>query len=152
MKRSIVLLLILLMFGSTGWAQLEKGDEIRILSDSLRITDQTGVIQFEGSVRVLLTETTLTCDSLTVRTSVEDPSQVLSGRAVGNVVVERGQERVEAGEANFDIEKGTVELTGSPFLIKGRTTIQADRIIYLLDEGTADFQGPVRAVFLPAGE
>lgn len=152
MTRSTVILLALLMFGSPGWAQPDKGQGIRIFSDSLRITDQTGVIQFDGNVRVQLAEATLTCDRLTVRTSEQDPSQVLSGTAMGRVVMERGQERVEAGEANFDLEKATVDLTGSPSLLKGRTTIQAERIIYMLNEGTAEFHGPVKAVFMTAEE
>lgn len=152
MKRTIVLLLVLFMLGTTGWAKSERGEEVRIFSDSLRIVDQTGIIRFEGNVRVEMTEATLVCERLTVRTSEGDPSRVLSGAAVGNVVLERGQERVEAGEANIDVEKGTVELTGSPSLIKGRTIIQANRIVYMLDEGTAAFEGPVKAVFLPEGE
>jgi lipopolysaccharide transport protein LptA len=152
MMRSITALLLVFMLCSPGWAQPDRGDGIRIFSDSLRIMDQTGMIHFEGNVKVQLTEAVLTCDRLTVRTSEQDPSKVLSGKASGSVVMERGQEKVEAGEALFDLEKDTVELTGSPSLLKGRTTIQAERIVYMLDEGTAAFHGPVKAVFLTEGE
>jgi len=152
MKRLAVIFQILLVLTSPVWSGADDSGEVRILSDSLKMMDQTGVIQFEGSVRIQLKEATLTCDRLTVRTDESDPSRVVSGVAAGNVLMVRGEERVEAGEARFDLVKGTVDLTGSPSLLKGRTTIQAERIIYSLEQGTAEFLGPVRAVFLAEGE
>jgi lipopolysaccharide transport protein LptA len=148
MRRLTAAALILLILGSPGWAATEGQEgEVRIFSDSLRIMDKTGEVQFEGSVKVQLSGTTLTCDRLIVNTSAEDPSKVVSGTATGKVVMERGQERIEAGEARFDLRSSTVDLTGSPVLFKGSTTIHAERIVYLLEEGTATFDGPVRAVF-----
>lgn len=152
MTRSALIVLILFLLVSPGWAQPEDSDGVRIFSDSLRIMDQTGIIQFEGNVRILLKEATMTCDRLTVHTSEEDPSQVVSGTASGTVTMVRGEEKVQAGEAYFDLEKAIVDLTGSPSLFKGRTTIQAERIVYSLDEGTAQFLGTVKAVFLTEGE
>ena len=140
--------MILLMAVSMVWAQTaETGKEVRILSDSLLIMDRSGVVQFEGQVRVQLKGAKLSCDHLVVRTSEEDPSIVLSGTATGHVVMEHGGDRVEAGEARFDLESSTVDLKGSPRLLRDRTTISAERIVYLISEGTATFHGPVKAVF-----
>jgi lipopolysaccharide transport protein LptA len=153
MKRLIVGAMILTMFSSPGWTQTAgEGDVVKIFSDSLQIMDRTGQVQFEGNVRAELSETILSCDKLFVRTSERDPSKVTSGMASGNVVMVRGQERIEAQEARFDLESATVDLTGSPRLLKGKTTILAERIVYMLDEGTAVFHGPVSAVFVAEGE
>lgn len=152
MKRPFLVLIILLVFVLPAWAQPDNDDGIRIFSDSLRIMDQTGVIQFEGNVRIQMKDATLTCDRLTVRTSEQDPSQVVSGTAVGGVSMERGEERVQAGEAHFDLDEAMVELTDSPSLIRGKATIQAERILYSLEEGTAQFHGPVKAVFQTEGK
>jgi lipopolysaccharide transport protein LptA len=152
-RHLIAATVILLNLGSLALSQpLDEG--IRILSDSLKIRDQTGVVQFEGNVLVKISGASMTCDQLTVHTSKEDASKVLSGTAIGRVVVvmEREEDRVEAEEARFDLETATVELVGSPRLFRGKTTIQAERIVYLLEEGTATFHGSVRAVFTAAGE
>ena len=153
MKRLTAIGLITLMLGPTAWADpIPDESEVRIFSDSLRLVDRTGVVQFEGNVQIEFTGMTMSCDQLTVRTSQEDPSKVLSGTATGHVAMNHSQDRIEAGEARFDLERSTVDLTDSPSLFRGQTTIHAERIVYLLDEGTATFYGPVRAVFVKAGE
>lgn len=147
MKHGFAAAMFLLLTCVTAWAQPVDMEEVRIFSESLRIMDRSGIVEFEGPVRVEVRGVEVSCDHLVVNTSQNDPMIVLSGTATGNVVMVRGEERVEAGKARFDLEKETVELTGSPRLVKGQTIIGAERIIYLLREGTATFQGPVRAVF-----
>ena len=140
--------MILLMAVSMVWAQTaETGKEVRILSDSLLIMDRSGVVHFERHDRDQINGANLNCHHLDVLTNEEDPSIVLSGTATGHVVMEHGGDRVEAGEARFDLESSTVDLKGSPRLLRDRTTISAERIVYLISEGTATFHGPVKAVF-----
>ncbi|MDF1534937.1 MAG: LptA/OstA family protein [bacterium] len=125
---------------------------VEVASDNLRLEERSGIVNFEGNVHVRLTDAALTCDLLTVRTSKDDPSTVRAGEASGNVVLQRGGDRVEAGKAAFDLEKGTVELTGSPRLVRTGSTITAGRITYSLEDGTASFEGPVNAVFTSPGD
>ena len=126
---------------------LAAGEAVQISSDNLRIEERSGVVHFEGNVRVELSDSILSCDILTVRTSRDDPSVVREGDATGNVVLERGSDLVKAGKALFDLEKGTVELTGDPLLTRADSTIMAKSITYSLEDGTASFEGPVKAVF-----
>ncbi len=153
MKRVSASVMILLLAAAAAWAgPAGTGSEIRVFSDSLRIKDQSGVVEFEGQVRVYLQGAEMGCDRLVVLTSENNPAVVLSGTASGHVVIERGEDRVEAGEARFDLEKETVDLTGSPRLQRGQTSISAERILYRLDDGTASFLGPVKAVFAGEGK
>lgn len=139
--------LLILGFLSLASALPSAEGRVEVFSDALRITDRTGVVHFEGHVRVELEEGMLTCDRLVIRTSADDPSRILSGTAFGNVVLVHGTDRAEADQAVFDLERGTVELKGSPRLLRDSASILADRIVYLLEQGTATLYGPVRAVF-----
>ena len=135
------MLLVLLL---PAWSA---GEAVQISSDNLRIEERSGTVHFEGNVQVQLSEGFLSCDLLIVMTSKEDSSVVRKAEATGSVVLQRGADRVQAGKAIFDLEKGIVELTGDPFLTRADSTITARSITYSLDEGTASFEGPVKAVF-----
>ncbi len=141
------LLLVLPVLHTLALPAFAAGEGVQISSDKLRIEERSGAVYFEGNVQVQLAEGALSCDLLTVRTSKEDPSVVREGEATGNVVLERGPDRVLAGKAIFDLVKGSVELTGDPQLTRADSTITAKSITYSLDEGTASFEGPVKAVF-----
>lgn len=143
-KRYAVVFLIMCL-SSAAWAAPE--DEVTIRSNTLQIQEKKGDIRFEGEVEVRMELIVLNCDLLTVHADEADPSKILSGKASGNVVMTRGSDRVEAREAVFDLEAGKVELTGVPRLTREETTIEAEKIIYSIEEGTASFQGPVRAIF-----
>ncbi len=149
MRRSgfTVILIVLLIAGlaAAGLTAAEEGVTVR--SDSLQIQEKTGNIRFQGGVEVRMGEMMLSCDLLVVHTDEADPSRIMSGEGSGNIVMIRGSDRVESQEAAFDLEAGIVELSGGPRLIREKTTIQADRIIYSLDKGTVSFHGPVRALF-----
>ena len=140
-----VVILLVICFASAAWAAPDKGVTIR--SNSLQIQEKKGDIRFEGDVEVRMDMIVLSCDLLTVHADDADPSRIVSGMATGNVIMTRGSDRVEAREAMFDLEAGKVELTGVPRLTREETTIQAEKIVYSIEEGTASFQGPVRALF-----
>jgi len=122
-------------------------DGVRINSDSLRILDQSGEIRFEGRVLVEFEGARMECDSLLLKISEDDPPRILGGTARGSVVIKSGEDKATADQARIDMEKGMVELSGSPRLERGGAMISAQRILYRLDEGTADFNGQVRAEF-----
>lgn len=141
---------LIMCLTTAAWAAPDKGVTVR--SNSLQIQEKTGDIRFEGEVEVRMAEVVLTCDILTVHADETDASQILSGETSGNVVMTRGNDRIEAREAVFDLEAGKVELTGTPRLTRGETTIEGEKIVYWIKEGTASFSGPVRALFKAPGD
>ena len=141
---------IMVFFTVTAWAASDKS--VTVNSTSLQFEEKTGDIRFEGDVEVRMDEFVLSCDLLVVQADEIDPSRILSGRASGNVVLTRGNDRVQAEEAVFDLKIGKVELTGGPQLIREESTIKAEKIVYSIEEGSASFEGPVRALFKAAGD
>ena len=141
---------IMVFFTVTAWAASDKS--VTVNSTSLQFEEKTGDIRFEGDVEVRMAEFVLSCDLLVVQADEIDPSRILSGRASGNVVLTRGNDRVQAEEAVFDLKIGKVELTGGPQLIREESTIKAEKIVYSIEEGSASFEGPVRALFNAAGD
>ena len=141
---------LIMCLATSAWAASDKGVTVR--SNSLQIQEKTGEIRFKGEVEVRMDEVVLGCDLLTVYTDDADPSQILSGEASGNVVMTRGQDRVEAQKAVFDLEAKSVQFTGVPRLTREETTIEAEKIVYSIEEGTASFSGPVRALFKTPGD
>jgi len=140
---------LIVCLSTVAWAA---SDDVTVRSNSLQIQEKTGDIRFEGEVEARMAEVVLKCDFLTVHTDEADTSRILSGEASGNVVMIRGTDRVEAQEAVFDLDAGNVELTGAPRLIREETTIEAEKIIYSIEDGTALFFGPVRAFFKGRGD
>lgn len=141
---------LIMCLATAGWAASDKGVTVR--SNSLQINEKTGDIRFEGEVEVRMAEVVLRCDLLIVHADDADPSKIFSGEASGNVVMIRGNDRVEAQEAVFDLKAGNVELTGAPRLIREEATIEAEKILYSIEKGTAFFSGPVRALFKVPGD
>jgi len=139
------LLIGIFLSASTVLAVPETG--VTVNSDSLQIQETTGSIRFEGHVRANLTDGVLNCDVLIVQVEGKDSSRIRSGEATGNVVLTRGGDRVEAQKAFFDLEAGKVKLTGVPRLIRKNSTIQAETIIYSMDQGAVSFSGSVKALF-----
>ena len=151
MKSSGCLVAVLIMcLSSISWAASDRS--VSISSSSLQLQEKQGDIRFEGNVEVRMSDIVLNCDLLTIRSDTAEPSKILSGKASGNVVLTKGADRVEATEADFDLEKGQVVLSGVPRLSREETIIEAEKIIYSIEEGTASFQGPVRALFKSPGE
>ncbi len=141
---------MIICLGTAAWAASDK--DVTVNSDSLQIQDKTGDIQFQGKVEVRMGDVVLSCDFLTVYADEAYTSTISSGEASGNVVMTREGDRVEAQEAVFDLVAGYVELTGLPRLIREETIIEAEKIVYSIEEGTASFSGPVRALFKAPGD
>ncbi len=149
LEYTAVVLIICLSLATAAWAAVDK--DVTVRSNSLQIQEKTGDIRFEGEVEVRMADVVLICDLLTVYADEVDPSRILSGEASGNVVMTRGNDKVESQQAVFDLDAGNVEFIGAPRLTREGTTIEAEKIVYSVEEGTASFSGPVKALFKALG-
>lgn len=66
--------------------------------------------------------------------------------ARGNVTLVAGEDAAEAQEARYDVEAGTVLLTGDVLLTQGRNVLSGNRITVDIRNGTAEAQGRVRTI------
>jgi lipopolysaccharide export system protein LptA len=114
---------------------------------------------FEGAVKVVQDDVTLTCDKLVIvynekkgaaptesgnRKLPKDwqtAGNIKSITASGNVKIVQNERMATAGKALYDNVKRTITLTESPRIWQGRDAGIADTIIMYLDENRSEFRG-----------
>jgi lipopolysaccharide export system protein LptA len=114
---------------------------------------------FEGAVKVVQDDVTLTCDKLVIvyeekkgtaptesrnRKLPKDwqtAGNIKSITASGNVKITQNERMATAGKALYDNVKRTITLTESPRIWQGRDAGIADTIIMYLDENRSEFRG-----------
>lgn len=122
---------------------------------------------FRGNVKVLQGDLTLTCDRLMVVNEEERAKneqnnhakgrQGSSGRttdiksitAEGHVKIVQGNRTVLAGKAVYDSAKKTITLTEKPRLWQCGDVVEAEKIIFHLDENRSEFKGGIKGRITP---
>jgi lipopolysaccharide export system protein LptA len=114
---------------------------------------------FEGTVKVVQDDVTLTCDKLVIvydekkgaapagsrnRKLPKDwqtAGDIKSITASGNVKITQNERMATAGKALYDNINRTITLTDSPRIWQGRDAGIADTIVMYLDENRSEFLG-----------
>ena len=122
---------------------------VEVTAESLRVNQDTGEAVFTGNVLIGQGEMRLSADSVTVVYAEGGQSRIRSLNATGGVTLVSGPDAAEAAEAVYDVEKGTVVLTGDAIVTRGESVLAGDRIEVSLKDGTASVQGGVRTVLQP---
>ncbi len=122
---------------------------VEVTAESLRVNQDTGEAVFTGNVLIGQGEMRLSADSVTVVYAEGGQSRIRSLNATGGVTLVSGPDAAEAAEAAYDVEKGTVVLTGDAIVTRGESVLAGDRIEVSLKDGTASVQGGVRTVLQP---
>ena len=78
-------------------------------------------------------------------------SNVRTMNASGNVTVVQNDRKAVAGQAVFDNVKRTLTLTDNPHLKQGADELNADTMIFYLDDGRSEFLGEI-SVFINPGK
>ena len=60
-----------------------------------------------------------------------------------------GEDAAEAAEARYDVESGTVTLTGDVVVTQGQNVLAGETMVVDLGDGTARVEGRVRSVLQP---
>jgi lipopolysaccharide export system protein LptA len=116
-----------------------KTGAIEVESDSLRIDHSVGRALFEGNVRVVRGDLSLSCARLEV--TYDRAGGVSSLLASGGVQVLRGQARATAATARLDARAGRLVLEGQPVLIQGPNRLDGRRIAVELSTGRIEVEG-----------
>lgn len=122
---------------------------VEVTAESLRVNQDTGEAVFTGNVLIGQGEMRLSAESVTVVYAEGGQSRIRSLNATGGVTLVSGPDAAEAAEAVYDVEKGTVVLTGDAIVTRGESVLAGDRIEVSLKDGTASVQGGVRTVLQP---
>lgn len=122
---------------------------VEIAANLMQVNQDTGRAEFSGDVLIGQGEMKLSADRVLVQYKQGDQSKISSFDAIGKVTLVQGQDAAEAQRAIYDVDAGTVTLTGDVLLAQGRNVMSGERIVVNLSDGTAQASGRVRTVLQP---
>lgn len=116
---------------------------VQVEADELAVNQKDGTATFTGDVRISQGEMLLSAPLVLV-VYAEGSKKIVRLKASGGVTVVNGPDAAEAQNADYDIDAGTVLLTGKVLVTQGQNVLTGERIVINLDTGTAQAGGRVR--------
>ncbi|QLH14318.1 lipopolysaccharide transport periplasmic protein LptA [Paracoccus pantotrophus] len=124
-------------------------EPVEVTADSLTVDQKSGQATFSGNVLIGQGAMRLAADSVTVTYAQGDQRRISALHAQGNVTLASGEDAAEAQAADYDVETGTIVLTGDVLLSQGGNLLAGDKVTVNLESGTAEASGRVRSVLQP---
>jgi len=136
-----------------GGVSYDGSQPIEITAERLSIDQDDGSALFSGNVIAGQGEMRLSADEMRVEyvsdDSAADAGQISRLFASGSVTLVNGDDAAEARQAVDVIDSGDLVLTGDVVLIRGRSTLAANRMEVNLESGVATMEGRVRTILNP---
>lgn len=139
---------------------------IEISADKLEVQQQQRLAIFSGNVDARQGEIRLRADTLRVHYADNTPGQRNSEAqsisridAVGNVFFSSQKETAQGEQGVYDVDRGTVTMSGAVVLTSGESVIRGTRLVMNLNTGTSTMDeaptasgkpGRVRGLFVPS--
>lgn len=132
-----------------GTSAFDKTQPVEVTADSLSVDQQNGTATFNGNVLVVQGEVRLSAGKVVVEYAQTNgtPSGIARLLASGGVTFVTSSDAVEAKEAAYSVEQGTVRLSGDVLLTQGVNAIAGDTLSINLESGAGTMEGRVRTVF-----
>ncbi len=134
-----------------GGMRADTSAPVEVSADNLSVNQSDGSALFTGNVVIGQGEMRLSADEVTVEYAAGGQERIRSLTAVGSVTLVSGEDAAEAGQAVYDVDAGSVVLTGDVLLTQGQNVLSGDRVTVDLASGSAQVQGRVRSVLQPGG-
>jgi len=125
------------------------GTELEVTADQLEVDQATGATIFSGNVLAVQGELRLTAGTLRLSygQGVNGGSQRIDQLvASGGVTLVTPTEAVEAREAVYALDIGTLDMTGDVLLVQGTNVLSGQRFTADLNTGSGRMSGRVRTV------
>jgi lipopolysaccharide export system protein LptA len=140
--------------GPFGGFKHDRTAPIEITSNALEVRQAENLAIFSGEVVAGQGTLRLTSDRLDVyytQEGTEDPGtgDIRNMQAHGNVFISNGTETAQGKQAEYDVEAGTITMTGSVVLTQGQNVISGRRLVIHVDEGQGRMEGRVKSIFTP---
>ena len=132
-----------------GGMRADVSAPVEVAADNLTVNQSDGSALFAGNVVIGQGEMRLSADEVSVQYATGDQQRISSLTATGNVTLVSGPDAAEAQQAVYDVEAGTVLLTGDVLLSQGQNVLSGERMTVDLATGAAQVQGRVRSVLQP---
>ena len=156
MRKHLIILSVLAIFAVTpafanennlGFGNLSEDTKEPIMtsSDQMRVDNKLSQAELIGNVEIVQGDLLLYADYVRVIYS-QDQSKIESLFARDNVVLMSGEDRATANEADYNLERGTIVMTGNALVSQDGNTVSADRAEFDIDSGAASMSGRVKSV------
>ena len=121
---------------------------IEITSESLAVSGTDGTVLFSGDVMISQGGIELSAAKVMV-TYNNETATIVSIDASDGVRLVSGSDTVEADGANYDVQAGTVLMSGNVVLMQGAFALSAKQMSIDLKDGTAQMIGRVKTILQP---
>jgi lipopolysaccharide export system protein LptA len=156
MQRLLILLGLVLALAAPASAQVDIGfggvsydarTPIEVTADSLSVDQSTGEAIFAGNVIVVQGDLRMSAGNVRVVYAGEGGAQdVREVIATGGVLVTRGSDAAEGGQARFNVASSLLTLSGNVLVTQGSTAIAGDSMVVNMRTGSGSVDGRVRTV------
>lgn len=123
-----------------------RGAPVEVRSDSLQVDNSTGETVFSGNAVLGQGDMRLAAQTIKVVYAPGDNARIRRLEASGGVTLVTAQEAAEAASAVYDIDAGTVRMSGSVILTQGPNVLSGDRLTVNLRSGQGSLEGRVRTI------
>lgn len=123
-----------------------RGQPVEVRSDTLQVDNSSGETVFSGNAVLGQGDMRLAAQTIRVIYAPGDTARILRLEASGGVTLVTGAEAAEAANAVYDIEAGTVRMSGSVILTQGPNVLSGDRLSVNLRTGQGSLEGRVRSI------
>ncbi|WP_227427375.1 LptA/OstA family protein [Roseibaca sp. Y0-43] len=123
-----------------------RGQPVEVRSDSLQVDNSTGETVFSGNAVLGQGDMRLAAQTIKVVYAPGDNARIRRLEASGGVTLVTAQEAAEAASAVYDIDAGTVRMSGSVILTQGPNVLSGDRLTVNLRSGQGSLEGRVRTI------
>lgn len=134
-----------------GGVKADTSAPVEVSADSLSVDQGSGSATFTGKVVIGQGQMRLSADKVTVEYGDSAKSRIRRLHATGHVTLVSGPDAAEAAEAVYEVDSGTVTLTGNVMLAQGQNMLSGNRMVVNLKTGSANVEGRVRSILQPGG-
>lgn len=131
-----------------GGIRQDTSQPVEVSSDTLSVDQENGTAVFTGNVVIGQGEMRLAADRVLV-VYAPDQSRIQRLEATGSVTLVTGPDAAEAQRAEYDIDAGTVVMSGNVLLTQGGSAMTSEKMTVDLKTGAAQMQGRVKTVLQP---
>lgn len=121
---------------------------VEVGADSLAVDQDTGTAVFSGNVLIGQGEMRLSAARVLV-VYKEGNTGIERLEATGGVTLVSGKDAAESERADYNIDDGTILMSGDVLMTQGNNALTAERMTINLRDGTAQMSGRVKTIFQP---
>lgn len=135
-----------------GGVAYEPNQPVEVTANSLTVDQMTGEAVFDGNVLVVQGDLRMAAGRVRVLYSDETGrNEVREVVASGGVLVTRGTDAAEGGEARYNVETSLLTMRGNVLVTQGATAVAGDQLVVNMRTGNGSVDGRVRTVLDTGG-